>query len=73
MNTTGGVLIAVGLAIVATGAVLLLAPSIPWLGRLPGDLRYETEHTRIYVPIATCIVVSLLLSAVMWLVRLLSR
>jgi hypothetical protein len=54
----GGLLLALGL-------LLYLGPSIPWLGRLPGDLRIEREGVRIYVPFTTCLVVSVLLSALL--------
>ena len=63
----------VGLIIAGIGVVWLLAPSIPWLGKLPGDIRIEGEKTRIYIPITSCILLSLLLTGIMWLVRFLSR
>ena len=66
-------LIFVGLVIVAIGAVWLLAPSIPWLGKLPGDIPMEGENFKFCFPVVTCIMVSLLLTGIMWLVRLFSR
>ena len=42
--------ISVGLVIVGIGVVWLLAPSIPWLGKLPGDIRIERENVRFYFP-----------------------
>ncbi|GIW80490.1 MAG: hypothetical protein KatS3mg105_2297 [Gemmatales bacterium] len=62
-------LILLGLFIVLVGLIWLLVPAIPWLGRLPGDIRIEGEHTRIYIPITTCILLSLLLTGVIRLVR----
>ncbi len=59
--------------IAGIGLVWLLAPSIPWLGKLPGDIRIESENTRVYIPITTCILLSLLLTGIMWLVRYFSR
>ena len=47
----------------------LLAPHNPWLGRLPGDIAVERPHFRFYFPVVTCIVLSLLLTGVLWLVR----
>jgi hypothetical protein len=60
-------LIIAGLGLAALGAVLLYAPwLVRWFGRLPGDLRFETERTRVYVPIVSMallsVVISLLLS-----------
>jgi hypothetical protein len=66
-------LVAIGLVITAIGAVWLLAPHIPWLGKLPGDIAVEGRGFRFYFPIVTCIVLSLLLTGIMWLVRFFSR
>jgi Protein of unknown function (DUF2905) len=66
----GWLLLALGLVIASVGLILILAPSIPWLGRLPGDIRIERENFRFYLPVVTCLLLSLLLSLVMWIVRL---
>ncbi len=66
----GWVLLELGLGIAGVGLVWILAPSIPWLGRLPGDIRIEGENYRFYFPLTTCLVLSLLLSLVVWLIRL---
>ena len=63
----GWLLLGLGLAIAGTGLVILLAPSIPWLGRLPGDIRIEREN--FYFPVVTCLLLSLLLSLLLWAVR----
>ena len=73
MQHPAWILILVGLIIVGIGAVWLLAPSIPWLGKLPGDIRIEGENFKFYFPVVTCIVISLLLTGTMWLVRYFSR
>jgi hypothetical protein len=66
----GKVLIAVGLLVAAVGALLVLGDRVPWLrlGRLPGDLAVERGNFRLYVPIATSVVLSVLISIVLWLV-----
>ena len=51
----------------------LFAPSIPWLGHLPGDVNIHEGGTRIYIPLATCLLISVVISAVLWLVRLFGR
>ena len=61
-------LILLGLAIVAVGLLW------PWirrlgLGRLPGDIRIQTEHGAFYFPIVTCLVLSIVVSLVLWLFR----
>jgi hypothetical protein len=61
--------------LIAIGAVLLLVGLLwPWLsslglGRLPGDIRIETENGVFYFPITTCVVISIVLSLVIWLIR----
>lgn len=65
----GWLLVMFGLIIAGIGLIWLLAPSIPWLGRLPGDIVIEGEHGRLYFAVTTCIIVSLLLSGLMWLIR----
>ncbi len=61
--------------LIAIGAVLLLAGLLwPWLsklglGRLPGDIRIETESGVFYFPITTCFVISIVLSVVIWFIR----
>jgi len=69
MSHPAWTIIFVGLLIVGIGVVWLLGPSIPWLGRLPGDILIEREHSRFYFPITTCLLLSALFSVVMWLVR----
>jgi hypothetical protein len=61
--------------LIAIGAVLLLVGLLwPWLsslglGRLPGDIRVETENGVFYFPITTCVVISIVLSLVIWFIR----
>lgn len=61
-------LIVIGLVLVAAGFAW------PWLskfglGRLPGDIRIETENGGFYFPLVTCLVISVVLSLVLWLLR----
>jgi len=69
----GWVLVVVGLVIAGIGLIWVLAPNLPRLGRLPGDIVIERENSRIYFPIVTCIVISVVLSLVMWLIRVVRR
>jgi hypothetical protein len=69
-SSFGWGLLVFGLVIAGIGLVLLLAPSIPWLGRLPGDIRIERDNFRFYFPLATCLLLSLALTLALWLVRL---
>ena len=69
----GWMLVILGVVIALAGLAWMFGPAVPWLGRLPGDVRIEGEHTRIYVPITTCLLLSVALSAILWLVRWFSR
>jgi hypothetical protein len=61
--------------LIAIGAILVLAGILwPWLarlglGRLPGDIRVESESGGFYFPIVTCIVISVVLSLILWILR----
>ncbi len=68
MTDLGKLLLVLGGVIVLTGAVLLLTGrfNVP-LGRLPGDIVYRGKNTVFYFPLATCIVVSIVLSLLFWL------
>jgi hypothetical protein len=67
----GWMLLVLGLVIAGVGLVWILAPSIPWLGRLPGDIRIERQNLRFYFPLVTCLLLSVFLSLVVWIIRLL--
>lgn len=67
MDSLGRTLIVVGLVLAGLGVLLHMGPSLPWLGRLPGDLRIERPGFRLYVPITSCLLVSAVLSLAAWL------
>lgn len=57
----GRLLLIIGLTIAFAGVVILVAVRFfPWLGNLPGDFRYESENIKIYFPLATMLLVSIL-------------
>ena len=59
MTDVGRMLLIIGAVILITGAIFLLGGRLfPWLGRLPGDIRYETENVKIFIPITTMILIS---------------
>jgi hypothetical protein len=67
MEPFGRTLIAIGIVCIALGAWLLYGPSIPWLGRLPGDIRIERPGFKLFAPLATCLLLSALVSLVLYL------
>lgn len=68
MPALATVLVIAGLVLVALGLLLWLAPGLGGLGQLPGDLRIERPNLRVYVPLTTSILVSLVLTGVLWLI-----
>ena len=69
MPGLGKSLIVIGLVIAAIGLLLTLAGRIPWLGRLPGDIFIKKDNFTFYFPLATSILISLLISFLLWLFR----
>ena len=67
MNS-GKLLIAFGLLIALVGVVIVLAGRLPWLGRLPGDIHLQRGNWTFYFPLATSILVSVVLTLVFWLI-----
>ena len=66
----GRLLIMAGLFLVVAGLIVTFAGRLPIkLGRLPGDIHYQGRNTTFYFPVVTCIIISIILSMVMWLFR----
>jgi hypothetical protein len=61
----GRVLVVLGIVLVLLGLVLQVAPQIPWLGRLPGDIRIERPGLRVYAPLTTSLLLSLVVTLVL--------
>lgn len=64
----GRMLMLVGLLLVILGALMHFG-ALQWLGRLPGDLRIETERTRFYFPVVTMLLLSVFFSAALYVIR----
>jgi len=69
MSDFGRVLMLVGAGFFVLGVVLTFAGKLPWLGRLPGDVFVERGPVTFYFPLATCLLLSVVLSLVFWLFR----
>ncbi len=73
-QTLGRLLIIGGIALLVLGAAFLLAPRLPFLGRLPGDIVLQREGFSCVIPLATCIILSLLLTLIVNIIlRLLGK
>ncbi len=72
----GKTLLGVGLVLIAVGASVMLSSRLGLtFGRLPGDLHWRSRsgNTQVFFPFATCILLSIILSALLWLLRSLRR
>ena len=63
----GRVFIILGVIIIIVGGLLLLSGKLPWIGRLPGDILIQKKNFTFYFPLATSILLSLLLTLIFWL------
>jgi hypothetical protein len=66
-------LVLTGLLIAVIGVIWLVSPSIPWLGKLPGDIAIERENFRFYFPLTTCILLSVVMTVILWILRSISK
>jgi cytochrome c biogenesis factor len=74
LRELGKVLLILGVVLACSGAFLLLGARLPLrLGRLPGDIVYQGRNSTFYFPLMTCIVVSLVLTLLFWIVNLFRR
>lgn len=68
-TSLGKGLILIGLLITAVGVLLLFSEKIGWIGRLPGDITIRRGNFTVHFPLATCLIISVLLSLLIWLFR----
>jgi hypothetical protein len=69
MADLGKTLLIIGIIIAAIGALLLLSGKLPLIGRLPGDIAIKNENFSFYFPLTTCIILSVVISFILWLFR----
>jgi hypothetical protein len=69
MNEMGKMLFVFGVVIALVGLVFWTGFGRGWFGRLPGDIHYSRGNFTLYFPLVTCILVSLLLTLLLWLFR----
>ena len=70
----GRMLLLAGIVMAAVGLFLMLGPRLPaFFGRLPGDFQWGRGNVRVYFPLGTCLLISLVLTLVVWLISLVRR
>ncbi len=65
----GKVLIVLGLVIAFVGLVFVIGTKVPWLGRLPGDITWKGKSFTFYFPLATSILISIILTVIFYLIN----
>ena len=70
MPQLGKILIVLGIILILAGLIIYFAgDKLGWIGHLPGDIRVEKENIKFYFPVTTMILLSILLSVIIWLIR----
>jgi len=70
----GKLLLVLGLVLAGVGVLLLVGGRLPFrLGRLPGDISYHGRNTSFYFPIVTCIILSVALTLILWIINIFRR
>lgn len=69
MNDIGKLLVIGGIVMAAIGALLWSGVGRGWLGRLPGDINYSRSNVSFHFPIVTCLLLSVILSFIFWILR----
>ncbi|HEY5038800.1 MAG TPA: DUF2905 domain-containing protein [bacterium] len=67
-SSMGKGLVLLGLILVVVGGIIVLTGKVPFLGKLPGDIRIEKSNFSFYFPVVTCLLLSALLSLIFWIV-----
>lgn len=67
-RSVGWIVIIAGICVVLFG-LMILSGALSWFGRLPGDIHIEGERTRVFIPITSMLIISIVLSLVAYLIR----
>jgi uncharacterized protein HemY len=69
MNGLGKTLIYLGILLIVAGLIFSFAGKLPWLGHLPGDIYIRRERFTFYFPLATCLLISVIVMLVLYFFR----
>ncbi len=66
MSDLGKSIIFIGIVLIIVGVLMTMAAKIPGVGKLPGDILIKKENLSFYFPLTTCILLSVIISAIMY-------
>jgi len=69
MNDLGKLIFFVGVAIAVVGLLMWMGVGRGWFGKLPGDINYSRGNFSFHFPLVTCLIISVVLTLIMWLMR----
>jgi hypothetical protein len=69
MGELAKVLILIGAVLILAGLVIMVFPRLPFLGKLPGDILIKKENVTFYFPLATSIIISIIISLVLYFIN----
>ena len=69
MNDLGKLIFFVGVAIAVIGLLMWMGVGRGWFGKLPGDINYSRGNVSFHFPLVTCLIISVVLTLIMWLMR----
>jgi len=69
MNDLGKLIFFVGVAIAGIGLLMWMGVGRGWFGKLPGDINYSRGNFSFHFPLVTCLIISVVLTLIMWLMR----
>lgn len=69
IGAIGKMMAVCGVLLVVVGVLLMFGSKIPWLGKLPGDICIEKKYVTFYVPLTTSILVSIVISCILYLMN----
>ncbi len=68
MGEIARIIIVLGIVLVLVGLIMLFAQKLPFLGKLPGDILIRKERFTFYFPLATSIIISIMISVILYLI-----
>ena len=69
MNRQIGLMVVMAGAVLIGLGVLIYSGAVRWFGKLPGDIRYQSDHLQFYAPVVSMLIISLVLSLLFYLLR----